>query len=241
MAAARNAKWWTVAKREWRAAFASPLLFVLLGLWMLVAGDFYVAILVATQDTDIGPLIQNLLILVLFLAPLLSMRLLAEERRAGTEELMLTAPLSPAQWVGGKYVGVLCVWTVFVAAAFLFPLVNGRLAQVDWGVVGASYLGLWLFGAACLAVGLFASALTDNTLFAAMIGFVIVMLLYAASFFGSAASGWLGTLLQYISLPGEYTNFGLGLIGVSQLVYFISLAAGFLFLAVRAVDMRRWT
>lgn len=233
-------KWWVISRREWRLAFGLPLAYVLLGLWMLVGGVFYVAILQSTQSTDLGPLLENLLVLVIFLAPLLSMRLLAEERRGGTEELILTSPISPSQWVVGKYLGILSVWTVFVVVALLFPLVTGRLGTVDWGVTGASYLGMWLFGAACLAIGLFASALTGNQLLAAMIGFAIVLLLYATSFF-STTGGALGSLLNYISLSGQFTNFSLGLIGVGPLIYYVSLAIGFLFLAVRAVDMRRWT
>jgi ABC-2 type transport system permease protein len=235
-----GAKWWTVARREWRVTFSSPLAFVLLGIWMLMSGYFYVALITATQSSDLAPLLENMLVLVLFLAPLLSMRLLAEERRSGSEELVLTAPISPAQWVVGKYVGVLSVWTVFVAVALLFPLATGRLGTVDWGVVASSYLGMWLFGAVCLAAGLFASALTDNQLVAALVGFVIVLLLYAASFFGSATSGWLGNLLQYLALPNQFNDFSVGLISVSPTVYYVSLAVGFLFLAVRAVDMRRW-
>ena len=235
-----GAKWWVVARREWRITFSSPLAFVLLGIWMLMSGYFFVALITATQSSDMAPLLENMLVLVLFLAPLLSMRLLAEERRSGSEELILTAPISPAQWVLGKYAGVLAVWTVFVLTTLLFPLATGRLGTVDWGVVGASYLGMWLFGAVCLAVGLFDSSLTDNQLVAALVGFAIVLLLYAASFFGSSASGWLGNLLQYVALPSQFNNFSVGLISVSPMVYYVSLAIGFIFLAVRAVDMRRW-
>jgi ABC-2 type transport system permease protein len=234
-------KWWVIARREWRSAFSSPLAYVLLGLWMLVSGWFYVSLVTVTQSSDLGPLVQNMLVLVLLLAPILTMRLIAEERRAGTEELVLTAPISPAQWVVGKYLGTLAVWTVYVAASFVYPLWTSRLGSVDWGVVAANWIGLWLYGAATLAIGLFASAITDHQLVAAMVSFVIGLLLYAASFFGTVTSGWLGNLVQYVSLVSEFNDFSLGLIGVSQLVYFVSLAAGFLFLAVRAVDLRRWT
>ena len=232
-------KWWVIARREWQVAFQSPLAYVLIGLWMLLAGWFYVSLLLQSQSTDLGPLGQNLIILLLFIAPLLTMRLLAEERRSGSEELVLTAPISPAQWVLGKYVGALLVWTMFAAVSFLFPLVTSRLGTVDWGIVGASWLGLWLFGATTLAIGLFASSLTDNQVVAAMVSFAIVLLFYATTWLQT--TGWVSTLLSYVSLPGELNNFTLGIINVSNLIYFLSLICGFLFVSVRSVDLRRWT
>lgn len=232
-------KWWVVARREWQVSFQSPLAYVLLALWMLLSGFFYVSLLLQTQSTDLGPLGQNMIILLLFIAPLLTMRLLAEERKTGSDELILTAPLSPAQWVCGKYVGSLLVWTVFAVVSFLFPLVTSRLGAVDWGVVGTSWLGLWLFGAATLAIGLFASALTDNQVVAAMVSFAVVLLFYATTWIQT--TGWLSTLLTYISMPGQLNDFTLGILSVRHLVYFVSLIVGFLFISVRAVDLRRWT
>ncbi len=234
-------KWWVVARREWQVAFQTPLAYVLLGLWMLVAGFFYVGQLLSPYggSTDMGTLVGQLVVLVLFLAPFLTMRLLAEERRMRSDELMLTAPLSPAQWVVGKYVGALMVWTVFTLAAGLFPLITSRLGLMDWGTVGASWLGLWLFGAAGLAVGLFASAVTDSQLVAAMISFVILLLLYLAAIV--SASGWFATFLNYMTMPSHLTSFTVGTLAIKDVIYYVSLVAGFLFLSVRAVDLRRLT
>jgi len=232
-------KWWVIARREWQVSFQSPLAYVLLGLWMLLAGWFYVSIILSSQSTDLGPLGQNMTILLLFIAPLLTMRLLAEERRSGSEELMLTAPLSPAQWVVGKYIGALLVWTIFIAVAFLFPLVTSRLGALAWGPVAALWLGLWLFGAATLAIGLFASALTENQVVAAMVSFAVVLLFYATTWIQT--TGWVSTLLGYLSMPNQLNDFTVGILSVRHLLYFISLICGFLFISVRAVDMRRWT
>ncbi len=232
-------KWWVVARREWQVSFQSPLAYVLLGIWMLLAGYFYVSILLGNQTTNLSALYQNLIILLLFIAPLLTMRLLAEERRTGSEELMLTAPLSPAQWVAGKYIGALLVWTVFSVVSLLFPLVTSRLGTLDWGITASSFLGLWLFGASTLAIGIFASSLTENQVVAAMVSFAVVLLFYATTWIQT--TGWVSTLLTYVSMPGQLNNFTLGVIGVQNLIYFVSLIFGFLFISVRAVDLRRWT
>lgn len=233
-------KWWIVGRREWQVAFQTPLAYVLLGLWMLIAGFFYIGQILSPYggSTDMGTLVGQLVVLVLFLAPFLTMRLLAEERRMRSDELILTAPLSPAQWVVGKFVGAMLIWTVFTLAAGLFPLVTSRLGLMDWGTVGASWLGLWLFGATGLAVGLFASAITENQLVAAMVSFVILLLLYLATIVTSG--GWLATFMTYMSLPTHLTSFTIGQLAVKDLVYYLSLIAGFLFLSVRAVDLRRW-
>jgi ABC-2 type transport system permease protein len=232
-------KWWVIARREWQVAFQTPLAYVLLGLWMLIGGYMYVGLLMFSGTTDLGQLVQNLTVVVLFVAPFLTMRLLAEERRTGSEELVLTAPISATQWVLGKYAGAVLVWTVFVAVSFLFPLVTSRLGVLDWGVTAVSWGGLWLFGDATLAIGLFASSLTDNQLVAAMVSFVITLLFYISNWLQT--SGPLSGLMEYINLPDQLTGFSVGTVAVSHLVFFLSLIAGFLFLSVRSVDLRRWT
>lgn len=235
----RLSKWWVVARREWQVAFQTPLAYILLALWMLLGGFMYVGLLVSSQSTDLGNLVQNLTVLVLFMAPFLTMRLLAEERRSGSDELVLTAPISASQWVVGKYIGAVLVWSVFILVSLLFPLVTSRLGAVDWGVIGASWGGLWLFGDATLAVGLFASSLTDSQLVAAMLSFVITLLFYIASWVQT--TGWVSTFLSYIDLPNQLTQFSIGSINASALVFFGSLIGGFLFLSVRSIDLRRWT
>ncbi len=233
-------KWWVVARRELRVSFQSPLAYILLALWMFIAGYFYVSILLGSGSSDMGPLVQNLIVLLLFIAPLLTMKLLAEERRAGTDELILTTPISPAQWVIGKYLGALGTWTLFTVASLIFPLVTSRLGAMAWGIVFGAYLGLWLFGAATLAAGLLATAVTDNQIVAAMLTFVIILFFYATSWIAGSVSGPISTLMQYVSMPNQFNNFSLGLITIRNLVYFVSVSVGFIFLAVRAVDMRRW-
>ncbi len=233
-------KWWVVGRREWQVSFQTPLAYVLLGLWMLVAGFFQVGLLVSPYGgtSDMSQLVDQLVVLVLFLAPFLTMRLLAEERRTGSEELVLTTPISPVQWVLGKYAGAMMVWTVFTLAAGVFPLVTSRLAILDWGSVGAAWLGMWLFGAVGLAVGLFASALTDSQLVAAMVSFAILLLLYLANIVQT--SGWVASALSYMTLSDHLTSFTVGTVALNDLIYYLSLIAGFLFLSIRAVDLRRW-
>jgi len=232
--------WWTVARRELGSAFASPLAYVLMALYLLLSGYFFVAIVLQSQTTNVSPMLQNVAVVLLFLAPLFTMRLLAEERRLGTDELILTSPISPAQWVFGKFAGALGEWTVFIGVTLLYPLALSRMGAVAWGATLTGYLGLWLIGAALLAAGTFASSLTDNQVVAAMVGFAIALLLWAASWVSGSASGWGQNLLNYISAPSQFSPLASGVLNTSNLVYFVSLTVGFLFLAVRVIDARRW-
>jgi ABC-2 type transport system permease protein len=232
--------WWTVARRELGSAFSSPLAYVLMALYFLLSGYFFFAIVVSSQTTDLSAMLQNVAVVLLFLAPLFTMRLLAEERRLGTDELILTSPISPAQWVIGKFAGALAEWTVFVGVTLVYPLALSRLGTVDWGPVLSGYLGLWLLGAALLAAGVFASSLTDNQVVAAMVGFALALLFWASSWVSGSASGWAQNLLNYLSAPAQFSPLTAGLLNTSNLVYFVSITAGFLFLAVRVIDTRRW-
>jgi ABC-2 type transport system permease protein len=233
-------RWWTVARRELASAFLSPLAYVLGGVYLLISGYFFVGVLLGSQSTDMQPVLDNIDVLLLFVAPLLTMRLLAEERRLGTDELILTSPVTPAQWVVGKFAGALGVWTAFVLVTVLYPIIAAHLGYLDVMATVGGYVGLWLLGAALLAAGVFASSLTDNQAVAAMVGFGIGLLLWVAGWMSGALSGSLSSFLGYLSAPNQYADFAKGILDTSHLVYFLSLIVGFLFLAVRSVDARRW-
>jgi ABC-2 type transport system permease protein len=233
-------KWWTVARREVATAFLSPLAYVLLAVFLLLSGFFFVSILFSTQNTDTTPFLEDMAVLLLFLAPLITMRLVAEEKRLGTDELVLTSPVSPAQWILGKYAGALAVWTVFLAFTVIYPLILRHLGPLDGRAAAAGFAGLWLLGATLLALGLLASSVTDSQVVAAMLGFGLALLFWIASWVAGSLSGRLYDFLHYVSLPDQYLDFAKGLVDTTHLVYFLSLIAGSLFLAVRAVDARRW-
>lgn len=233
-------RWWTVARRELTTSFTSPLAYVLMGLFLVLTGYFFVAVLLALQTTDMSPYFSNVGVLLIFLAPLLTMRLIAEERKLGSEELILTSPITPAQWVVGKFVGALLVYTAFLLLTLLYPLTLSRLGTLAVAATLSGYLGLWLLGAAILAMGVFASSLTDNQVVAAMIAFALALIFWAAGWVSTSLSGPLGSFFTYVGLPSQYQDFSAGVLDTTHIVFFLSLIVGFIFLAVRAVDARRW-
>ena len=124
------------------------------------------------------PLYQVLAIILIFLVPLLTMRLLAEEKRSGTWELLFTYPLTDWSIILGKFGAVLLVYLVFLAFTISFSVAFSFMTPVDWGALGAGYLGMVLLGASCLALGLFASSLTENQIIAGVVGFALLLLLW---------------------------------------------------------------
>jgi len=186
------------------------------------------------------PLFAVLSIVLLFLAPLLTMRLLAEEKRSGTSELLFTYPLTDWAIILGKFGAALLIYLILLACTATYALAFGFMARVDWGVLAAGYLGLALLGAAFLALGLFASSLTENQIIAGVVGFASLLLFWIIGWVQELGAGTLGKVMQYLSLMEHYDNFTKGVINTRDLVYAGSFIFVFLFLTKRQLESRRW-
>lgn len=232
----------TIAARELKSYFLSPLAWILIALFAFITGYLFLSILYATQQADMSPLFQWMAVLALILAPALTMRLFSEEYRAGTIELLLTAPARDWQIVLGKY---LAAWVGF--ALLLIPtlwqmLLLKRYGDPDLGILGASYLGLLLTGAAFVGIGMFASALTENQVVAYMISFVALIFLWIAD----APAGAIGQLnpmtdfLRYLAMPTHLEDFFSGVLASQHILYFVSVGLIMILLTTLVVQSRRW-
>ncbi|MGH2393603.1 MAG: ABC transporter permease subunit, partial [Candidatus Limnocylindria bacterium] len=176
---------WPIFKKEMRLYFSSPIAWVILTIFTLITGYFFYSIfayytLASMQsmmnpmmaremnvtDNVLRPLFSNISVILLLLMPLLTMRLFAEERRSGTIELLLTYPVRDGAVLLGKYLAALAMYGVMLVATLVYPALVLYFARVEWGVLATGYLGLLLMGATFLAVGLFASSLTENQIVA---------------------------------------------------------------------------
>lgn len=249
-----------IAGREMRAYFVSPLAYVIIGLFLFVTGFFFdlfvrsyaIAAMQAgtnpfmagqlnLHDALIRPLYENLHVIMLLVVPLLSMRLLAEEKKQGTVELLLTAPIRTSELVLGKYAGALGFVLVLMLLTVQYPFflwVSGSAPPV--GPFLASILGALLLAAAFLSVGLFTSSLTENQIIAAITSFVLLLILWLVGFAGDIAEGPIGALLKSISLTENSEGFGKGVIDTQNVVFFLTFIAFNLFLTQRAIESRRW-
>jgi ABC-2 type transport system permease protein len=232
----RNA--WIVARRELYATLASPVAYGVAAAFLLLCGIFFVGGVAQWQDANLQSLFASLSIVLLFVAPLLTMRLLARERDQGTIELLLTAPLRDWEVVLGKFLASYLFFLAMIAITGLYVPVVVRYGTPDLGIVAAGYLGLALLGAALLALGLFTSSLTRSQVLAAVLGVGIGLVLWLLEAI-SPVLGRARETLAYLTPAGHYYRFLDGIIDTRALVYLASFALVFLFLAVQVLESKR--
>jgi ABC-2 type transport system permease protein len=231
---------WAIARKEFRVAFASPVAYAYLVVFLAFTGWFFFrsffVLGVATMRGFFGLLPWTLV----FLLPALTMRLWSEERRFGTLEVLLTWPVRERDAVLGKFLGGLGLLAASLAGTLPIALTVFALGSPDRGPVVAGYLGLLLFGAAGLAVGSYASALTENQIVAYVAGVALIFALFIAGedFVLMAAPGFLAPLLSGVGLGAHYWSIGRGVIDTRDLLYFAAVIFFFLYLTVRRLQRR---
>ena len=254
-------KIWAIYKKELRLYFTSPVAYIVLTIFLLIAGLFFSAIFqgfarasmqMALQqqmggrdlnvtDNVIRPLFGNMSVILLLLMPLVTMRLFAEERRSGTMELLLTYPVRDGAVLVGKYLAAFTLYAVMLVGTLAYPAMLAAFARVEWASLAAGYIGLVLMGALFLAVGLFASSLTENQIVAAVVTFGILLVLWIVGWVADFAGGAAGTALTHLSILEHNDAFAKGVLDTKDIIYFVDLTLLALFLAFRALESRRWS
>lgn len=231
-----------IARRELNAYFVSPIAYVVGAIYLAVMGGLFGIILYYSREATLRYVFLHgvsILFLVL-VTQVLTMRLLAEEQRQGTLELLLTAPLRDWEVVIGKYLASLGVFAAMIILTGYFPIVLLRVGNPDVGPMLAGYLGYLLLGAALLSIGLFASALTQNQIVAAVLGIGITLLLWLSGALEELVGETAKKIITYLPIFDHYMDFVRGIIDTKDIVYYLSLIAFFLFLTTRVLETRRW-
>jgi ABC-2 type transport system permease protein len=243
---------WAILRREMLSLWVTPLAWVLLGVFLILQGGIFYSIVAhfasfSDLSVDEGPLGayfgQNsifLLMTLLLVCPALSMRLLAEERRSGTIEGLMTAPVGSAGVVLGKYVAALLTYVLIWVPTLLYVVILRKTGNVDWLVMLSSYLGLFLVGAQYLAIGTLASSLTKSQFVALLVTVLIQFGLFVLGIGEYIFDpGVFHDVCSYVSLAGHMEDFSKGIVDTRRLLYDSSLAVFCLFLTVRVVDSWR--
>ncbi len=231
-----------IAIKEFKSYLASPTAYIVTGIFLGLTGFLFSRSTTTFSETSIRGLWELWgILLLLLLASVLTMRLLAEERKMGTLELLLTAPVRDSEVIAGKFLGSLGILTAMLVLTLYYPLLLMLFGDPDMGAIVAGYLGLFLLGSASLAVGLFASSLTSNQIVAAVVAGGI---LFALWFLGDAADlvpEALGKVIDYLSLSYYFSDFMTGVVDTRGIIYYLSITVSFLFLAIRSVENSRWS
>jgi len=191
------------------------------------------------QHMVFRPLFEVVAVVLIFMVPLLTMRLLAEEKRSGTAELLFTYPLTDWGVILGKFLATLLIYLILLAFTFSFILAFAWVSKLDWGAVATGYLGLILLGGACLSLGLFASSLTENQIVAGTVAFALLLFFWVMGWLQDVGAG-LGGLFQALSIMEHYDSFVRGVVDTRDLVFYLSFIYFFLFLTKRQLESRRW-
>ncbi len=228
-----------IARRELRSYFDSPVAYIVVVAFLLVSGWMFFSPLFLTGRADMRPLFSpspfSPAMLLVILAPAVTMRLVAEERKTGTIELLSTLPVSDAEVIVGKFLAAWGLLAAALACTLLYALTVAALGALDWGPVLAGYLGMLLFSGALLAVGLLCSTWTQNQIVAFIIGFVICAALYFVYWLQMLVPQGLAPVLEFLSVSFHLDNMSRGVIDSRDVVYYLTLGSGALFLAERAL------
>jgi ABC-2 type transport system permease protein len=248
-----------LAMKELRSYFVSPIAYIVIGLFALLYGYFYVAILAffvrqsmqlaiydmgpSTMNVNqqlIRPLVQNITVMLLFLMPMITMRTYSEEKRSGTIELLLTSPLTDLQIILGKFFGALGLWVVMLLVTLPHLAILFYFGTPEWKPIATAYLGLLLLGACFISLGLFISSLTSNQIVAGISTFAVFLFLWVITWIGTVTGPTGQAITTYLSINDHLDDFGKGVIDTTHLIYYLSFITFSLFLTAKSVDSERW-
>jgi ABC-2 type transport system permease protein len=251
-----------IVEREMRAYFSSPIAYVVLTIFIFLSGIFFRSILAQVmqmalisqmQAQQLGPrpmdmpgmisrgFLSTMSVILLFIMPMLTMALFSEEKKRGTIELLLTAPLTDLEVVLGKFFAAAAFYLILLLSTWIPMAVLYLYGSPASGPILTAYLGLLLYGLAILAVGLFISTLTENQIIAAVLSFGTIMVLWLVDVVAqNAESSWNKSLLSYLSILSHLDDFLKGILSTSHVIFYLSLMLGALFLTYRSIDSLRW-
>ncbi len=237
-------------RKELTSYFTGPLVYVVVGAFLLTTGYYFYTTLNSYVTIGFGMnILENfweeffvnyIAFYLLIVVPLFTMRLIAEERRLGTIELLYTYPLRDHEIMLGKFVACLIVFLVFLAGTLLYPAIVYAIQPFDPTPFVARYLGTLLFLSGCIACGLFVSSLTDSQVVASSCTFVLLLLFWIITWNEAAVSSTLLTGLSQLSTFDHFLSFARGVIDLKDLTYFVMFIALFLFLTLKSMGSRQW-
>jgi gliding motility-associated transport system permease protein len=254
---------WAVVRKEWTHYFASPIAYVALFVWAMLFGVFFYVhfslflrqSMMGAQQMEFGggpkmslnewlirPLFQNMAVVALFVAPMITMRLFAEEKRQGTIELLATSPLTDLQIVLGKFLAAVGLYGLMILAGLIDVAVLWHYATVspEWKPVLTGVAAMLLVGSSFIALGLFLSTLTRNQIVAGIMTFALALVFWILSWLDQPTSEGFAKVLSYLSITNHLSDLMLGVVDLKDVVFYLSFIAFGLFLAHQSVESQRW-
>lgn len=249
---------WTIAQRDFKAYFTSPIAYIVIAGFMLIMGwmfffnlshfnmqnmqyqQFNMGKGVSITDGIIRPLYGNMNVIFLFMVPFITMRLFAEEKKQHSIELLMTSPVSLAEIVLGKFLSSFLLLVVMLSLTVVYPIVLFATGNPELGPIVTSYIGTLLLSSCYLSIGILFSSVTENQIVAGALTFAAGLFFWLVSWATQAAGPVWGEILTYLSLISHYNNFGSGMLNTSDIFFYLSFIGVGLFLTHRVLDSFRW-
>ena len=231
-----------IYKRELGACFRSPIGYLFCGIYLFFSGMYFNSVLSAGQSSEFPQIYYGMLNIVLLMLPLLTMRLFSEERKYKTDQILLTSPINITPLVLGKFFSALTIYTGCTLFTLIYAIVFSFFTAPSWPLITGNILGAVLFGAAFIGIGMFISSMTESQFVAGMGSFSIATIFIILDVIPLVTSNeFIIALVNQISFVGRYKPFTNGILDMSSIIFFISIAASFIFLTVRVLEKRRWS
>ena len=246
-----------IADKELRSYFASPIAYIIIGLFSLLFGwFFYMYLMVFVQQSEqmmqfgggaaninqqmIRGVLLNSAVIILFVMPMITMRTYSEEKRSGTIELLLTSPITDLQIILGKFFGALGLYIAMLFVTMLYMGILFVYGNPEWRPIVAGYLGLLLMGGCFISAGLLISSVTKNQIVAGVITFAVFLMLWVINWIGESSGPTTRAIVSYLSITEHFDDFARGIIDTKHVIYYLSFITFGLFLTAKSVDSERW-
>ena len=231
-----------VFKREFRAYFTSPIGYVFCAIFLCLFNVFFYLTNITMNSSNLSAVFSNMRLYTMFLVPILTMRLLAEDFKMKTDQLLLTSPVKLYGIVLGKFLAAYAVFALAMCFTLIYSVIIGTYGTPVVGVAVGNYVAFFAIVAAYFSIGLFISSLTESQIVAAIVSWGVFLFMYILDLAKKMLSAeWLRTLLGWLSLYSRYDSYTRGVFTISDFIFFLSVCALFLFLTVRVLEKKRWS
>ncbi len=230
----------TIAKREIKTYFNSPVAYIVVTVFMLIVGYLFFSQLFLDKQAELRTYFNLTPLVFTFIIPAITMRLLAEEKGSGTLEMLITMPVRDWEVILGKFLAGMGMLAAIVGMTFFYAITLAMLGPVDRGPVIAGYLGLLLMGASYVAIGVMASSFTRNQIVAFILAFAISFALFIFGQITQLAPEWLAPIISFLSMGKHFEPLSRGIIDSRDVVYYLSVTVVCLVIATVSLESRKW-
>lgn len=230
-----------IFKREFKAYFATPIGYIILAAYYLFLGVYF-ELLYGYGAPYIQDIILAMTTIIVFTVPVITMRLMSEDRRQKVDQALLTAPVKLSGIVLGKFFAALAVFALGFAPTVIFEIIFATHVSVNVLHYIYALIGILLLGSALISIGMFISSLTESPIVSVILTLVVnILILYLDSFASMISVEWISTVASKMAFVGAVESFGQQLVSIPDIIYFLSITVAFLFLSVRSLEKRRWS